>query len=205
VKSLRQPVDERCESDRIERPYAAANLAAEYDALNLGSGADYRAEMCNVDYNDRYDPDVVHDLNEPWPFPDASFERVLASHVFEHLDELDHAFAEAGRVLVDGGALEVHVPIGVNARTDWTHQHEFTYDTPLQFAQNWRAHTDDYQFDPTAPFDLVGRELSMVCHGPFRVCSPLVARAARTMPGVWTSAVPASSGELIARFRRRDR
>ncbi len=185
-----------------QRAATAERLADRYDCLNLGSGDDYRERYCNVDYNDRYDPDLVHDLNEPWPFPDASFDRVLASHVFEHLDDLEFQFSEAARVLRPGGYLEVRVPIGVNARTDWTHQHEWTYDTPLQFDQQWEKKTNDYQFDPSVPFRLVYRDLDMVMHGPLKPFSPLLQRLADSMPGVWTSAWPCSSGELVARYQR---
>lgn len=170
--------------------------------LNLGSGEDYRDDWHNVDYNERYGPDQVADLEEDWPLPSGHFDTVLASHVFEHLTDLEHAFSEAARVLRDGGVLRVKVPVGVNARTDWTHEHEWTYDTPLQFAQNWQEKTDDYQFDPSVPFELENRRLSMVTHGPFRFFSPVIQRFARTMPGVWTSGAPFASGELTAVFRR---
>lgn len=180
-------------------------LAQQYDRVNLGSGEDYKADWLNVDYNDRYDPDIVHDLNEPWPFPEAAFDYILASHVFEHLDDPFFQFAEAARVLRDGGRLEVRVPIGVNARTDLTHQHEWTYDSPLQFDQEWDDKADDYQFDPDVPFVLTNRDVSMVMHGPLKPFSPLLQRMARTMPGVWTSGWPCSSGELVAEYRRLER
>ena len=37
------------------------------------------------------------------PFPDASFDAVVACLVFEHIRDVDQAIAEVGRVLVDGG------------------------------------------------------------------------------------------------------
>lgn len=171
--------------------------------LNLGAGEDYREQWWNVDYNERYGPDQVVDLEEDWPLPSDHFDTVLASHVFEHLTDLDHAFAEAARVLRDGGVLRVKVPLGINARTDWTHEHEWTYDTPLQFAQNWRELSDDYQFDPTVPFELENRQVVMVMHGPLRPLSSLLQRMAGSMPGVWLSGWPCSSGELTAVYRRR--
>lgn len=174
--------------------------------LNLGAGEDYRDGWHNVDYNERYSPDTVVDLREDWPTAwEDAFEHVLASHVFEHLPDLEHAFSQAAACLRRGGTLEVRVPLGVNAQTDWTHQQTFTYDTPLQFAVDWEDHTDDYQFDPTVPLVLVERELDMVVHGPLKPLSPLVQRAADTMPGVWTSGFPCASGELRAVYRRVER
>lgn len=180
-----------------------AQLAEEASHVNLGSGEDYRdgENWLNVDYNDRYDPDVVHDLNKRWPFPETSFDYVLASHVFEHLDDLAFQFREASRVLQPGGMLVIKVPIGTNAFTDWTHQHIWTYDTPLQFATNGTEICDDYQFDPPGALELVERDLDMVMHGPFRYLSPALNWLAEERPGVWTSTFPCSSGELIAVFR----
>jgi SAM-dependent methyltransferase len=189
-----------------EPEYGPEHPAPEPALLNLGSGEDYREGYWNADINPRYEPDQIVDLAGPWPDEwENHFHHVLASHIFEHLPDLDHVFQEAARVLRDGGWLEVRVPVGINARTDWTHQHEFTYDTPLQFAQNWQQKTDDYQFDPTVPFRLVNRELDMVMHGPLKPFSPLLQRMATTMPGVWTSGWPCSSGELTAVYRRLER
>lgn len=184
-------------------PRAAASYAPR---LNLGSGEDYRhGDWENLDYNDRYNPDWVHDLNEPdgWPFPDVTFEYVLASHVFEHLDDLAFQFAEAARVLKPGGTLEVRYPTGENAKTDPTHTHKLTYDSALWFAQNWREYSDDYQLDPSAPFDLVERDLNVVVHGPLRVTARLLDYLLRNRePGVWATAWPSSSGEVIATYTR---
>jgi len=44
------------------------------------------------------------------PFPDASFDRVIASEVFEHIDDDIGAARELARVLKPGGTLAVTVP-----------------------------------------------------------------------------------------------
>lgn len=172
--------------------------------LNIGSGEDYREGWINLDYNDRYDPDITHNLNDPdgWPFHTDRFNRVAASHIFEHLDDLEFQFNEAARVLVPGGELEVRVPFGLNALTDHTHQHHFTWDTFLQFAQNGEDINDNYQFDPSPPLRLVDRSVkSAVCHGPFKVTSPLFQRFLRKHgPGLWVEDWPGSSGEFVATF-----
>lgn len=46
---------------------------------------------------------VRHDLREPWPLADASIDRVIGNLVLEHVEALDGVFAEAARVLRDGG------------------------------------------------------------------------------------------------------
>lgn len=46
------------------------------------------------------------------PFEDASFDKVLAADLTEHLEQetLDGMFAECTRVLVPGGTLSIHTP-----------------------------------------------------------------------------------------------
>jgi ubiquinone/menaquinone biosynthesis C-methylase UbiE len=46
---------------------------------------------------------LVHDLHQPLPFADGSFDRVVSGLVLEHLRELDPFFAESRRVLRPGG------------------------------------------------------------------------------------------------------
>ncbi len=98
---------------------------------------------------------VVHDiLDLPWPFPDSTFDSVVAHQVLEHLpaggDETgkDHIFRvcdEAWRVLKPGGTLEIDVP-HLNGRTafrDFTHRRFFV---PMTFSHLW-----DGQRDPWYP------------------------------------------------------
>ena len=53
------------------------------------------------------------------PFPDASFERVIASEVVEHIPDDGRAFAELARVLKPGGTLAVTVPAWLAERICW--------------------------------------------------------------------------------------
>ena len=46
---------------------------------------------------------IVHDLHEPLPFDDASFDAVVSGLVLEHLRDLDRFFIEAHRVLRSEG------------------------------------------------------------------------------------------------------
>lgn len=176
--------------------------------LNIGSGEDYREDWFNLDYNYRYEPDVVHDLTDRdgWPFKDDEFNVVLASHVFEHLPDLEFQFQEAARVLKPEGRLKIKVPIGANAKTDMTHVHEWTVDSGLQFAQNYEDWVEDgqYQFDPSVPFDLVDRDVELTGHGPLAFMGPLGnLLLEHKETGVWTSVWPGTSGEVTFVFERR--
>ena len=48
---------------------------------------------------------IQHDLHNPWPVPDASAQLLIAMLVLEHVENLDTFFAEAERVLAEGGQL----------------------------------------------------------------------------------------------------
>src|SRR5690348_14927519 len=53
---------------------------------------------------------VTADCQEPMPFADASFDRVLAIHVLEHLPNLPAALAEIRRLLKPSGRFVVVIP-----------------------------------------------------------------------------------------------
>ena len=61
-----------------------------------------------------YGIDVVFDAEEPWPFPDASFDAVLFINLLEHLYRYDLAIGEARRVLKEGGTVAGVVPFMLN-------------------------------------------------------------------------------------------
>ena len=53
------------------------------------------------------------------PFPDGSFDRVIAAEVLEHLPDDESAMAELARVLGPGGILAVTVPAWLPERVCW--------------------------------------------------------------------------------------
>lgn len=60
-------------------------------------------------------PDLLHDLRQPFPFPDGSVDQIYSSHVIEYFDyqELLSHLSEIRRMLKPGGVFRVAVP---NAR-----------------------------------------------------------------------------------------
>ena len=59
------------------------------------------------------------------PFPDQSFQRVIASEVLEHVDSDDLALAELARILRPGGVLAVTVPAWFPEKVCWALSDEY--------------------------------------------------------------------------------
>ena len=59
------------------------------------------------------------------PFPDASFDRIIASEVMEHIDDDSGAAAELARVLKPGGTIAVTVPSWLPERICWALTDEY--------------------------------------------------------------------------------
>lgn len=95
--------------------------------LNVGSGSFERyalpesvTEYVRMDIAPGPNVDVVGRA-ERIPFPDASFDSVLSTQVFEHVEEPERAAAEIARVLTAGGVTVVTVP-------QWNELHEEPHD-----------------------------------------------------------------------------
>ncbi|GLY16435.1 class I SAM-dependent methyltransferase [Kineosporia rhizophila] len=67
---------------------------------------------------------VVGDLRT-LPFPDASFDRVIASEVMEHIEDDASAVAELARVLKPGGRAAITVPRWLPERICWALSDEY--------------------------------------------------------------------------------
>lgn len=100
--------------------------------LDLGCGKKKRPGAIGVDYSDRHDADIIHNLNVfPYPLMDDEFDEIYLDNVLEHLDDPMRVMEEVRRISKSGGQVKVIVPYfrSVWAFIDPTHQHFFTVDS----------------------------------------------------------------------------
>jgi len=93
--------------------------------LNLGSGArkfPFEPDhWINSDIISWAGVDVVHDINDPWPWEDNTFDQVVADNVLEHGRDKVHLISELWRVCKPNAAARIYVPVHT-----WAH----FYDDP---------------------------------------------------------------------------
>jgi len=73
--------------------------------------------------------DVEHDLNEPLPFTDRSFDTIVLSDVLEHIARPELLWAEMARILAPGGELLMNVPFYY-----WIHAGPYDFYRYTEFA-----------------------------------------------------------------------
>lgn len=169
------------------------------DKLHLGCGTDYKIGWHNVDVNETVEVDQRIDLNQQtWDVPSNTFRKILASHVFEHLDSIEHALRECHRVLVPEGSLVVHMPIGENLHADPDHQHEWRWQTPEYYcgSRHWDVDTG---------FEVTNRGVNLWStlggyRGKLHRWS-LKARLETVGAGRWCFSEPYTGGEFLVRFQ----
>lgn len=125
--------------------------------LNIGSGSRPFDEFVNLDFfRRRNQPEVMHDLRYPLPFPAERFEGVFSEHCFEHLSPL-HAWQrlqDCFRILKPGGVIRLSLPslqrviqFYVNPKEDsYREFYAFGCEAIRDLTQNW-GHVSVYDFE----------------------------------------------------------
>jgi len=88
--------------------------------LDVGCGSRKTSGAVGMDILPGPATDVVADLSVRWPFPDNSFDMIIARHVLEHVPDVVHVLDEAWRVLTPHGRVVVYGPHFSSAHLVWS-------------------------------------------------------------------------------------
>jgi SAM-dependent methyltransferase len=99
------------------------------------------------------------------PFPDDSFDRVIAAEVLEHIPADEAAMAELVRVLRPGGRLAVTVPTRFPERVSWAIDYRY-HDTPGGHVRIYRQHELEGRLE-RAGLWLRGSHHAHALHSPY--------------------------------------
>jgi len=129
--------------------------------LNIGAGNKIIAGAINHDlHKHRAEIDVAHDLNIlPWPWPDQSFDLIVACAVLEHLQiTLIESVNECWRILKPNGVLHMKLPYWnhANSYRDPTHYWRFDLGTCDLFDPDTK-YGHDYAFYPVRKWTIIRR------------------------------------------------
>jgi len=94
------------------------------NVLDVGCGNAKTPGAVGIDGNPHTQADIIHDLNVyPWPLESNAFERIICSHIVEHVADLLRFMEEVHRVGRAGARVEIVTPHFTNrfAYTDPTH------------------------------------------------------------------------------------
>jgi len=118
--------------------------------LNLGCGRYPLAGYINIDIDPASAADLRFDLSSfPYPLEPEKYDRIVASHVLEHLPDAFGAMREWARLLSPAGTLIVRVPHCSRGFTHPQHRAGFDVSFPMYF-------------DPSFPGGYSGVELRLV-------------------------------------------
>jgi SAM-dependent methyltransferase len=79
--------------------------------LDVGCGNAKTEGAIGIDANANTDADIVHDLNVyPWPLENDWFDRIICSHIVEHVADLVCFMEEVHRVGQPGARVEIVTP-----------------------------------------------------------------------------------------------
>lgn len=101
------------------------------------------------------------------PFADATFDRIIASEVFEHVTDDVRAFGEAFRVLRPGGTLAATVPSWLPERICWALSDE--YHAPFVEGGHVRIYAEGVLRSrlEAAGFEIFGKHKAHALHSPY--------------------------------------
>jgi SAM-dependent methyltransferase len=121
--------------------------------LDLGGGKDsgyqtlLRGEhtITSVNLSPKAKPDILHDLEQPLPLADSSYDAVLLINVLEHVFDYKQLLAESVRVLKPEGVLVVIVPFLFPIHPSPDDFHRWTASALRRECEQYTLHTIQIQ------------------------------------------------------------
>ncbi|HEY1173918.1 MAG TPA: methyltransferase domain-containing protein [Verrucomicrobiae bacterium] len=164
-------------------------MAALPDKLNLGCGRRKMEGHLNVDLAASVEPDCVHDLDcYPYPWPDSSFNEVVAKDVIEHIDDVVAFMKEIHRVARPGAVIRLTTPhfSCANAYVDPTHKHRLSY-----YSLDYFTPGHPWNFYGSSGFQIRTRSLIFTPSLLNRIVSRLANRHPHSYEQRWAWSFPA--------------
>ncbi len=79
--------------------------------LDLGCGVNKTPRAVGMDIDPNSNAEIIHDFNAyPYPIEDNSFDRVMAKHIIEHLNDPQSFIFEIYRILKPNGTAFIETP-----------------------------------------------------------------------------------------------
>lgn len=131
-------------------------------AIDLGCGFRKQAGAIGIDIARIRGVDILGDVTRTLPIRDNCADRVYASHIVEHLNDLPAFMAEIWRICKPGAIVYFrfpHASAGYIAWTDPTHHRALTLDT-FEYFDPDALHGVIFGYYNTARFKVVRRRIS---------------------------------------------
>ncbi len=98
-------------NQEITTPTLQPAAVRHFPVLDVGCGINKYPGSIGLDRNPNTKADVLADLDRfPFPFRDASFREIRATHVIEHVEDVVRTIEEFHRLLIAGGFVVITTP-----------------------------------------------------------------------------------------------
>jgi SAM-dependent methyltransferase len=102
--------------------------------LDIGCGNTKAKGAIGIDLDPKSDADYNIDFDDPLPFRQAEFDKVLLSHALEHSRNFGKLLAEADRLTKQNGVIEIMLPL----KSSWGyyfHKHNYFFEFEGRFGR----------------------------------------------------------------------
>lgn len=124
--------------------------------LDIGCGSNKTPGAVGMDIHPYEGVDIVHNLEKyPWPQSDSEYDKVVCSHVIEHIEDITAFMREIHRITKPGGEVFFATPhfSSANSWTDPTHRKHLS----LQW---YKLFTEGYLGAQTGRFELLSSDVT---------------------------------------------